>query len=250
MHISKFVCLTEEIENELFQDLRIQRNRCVLIRNGVDTRLFRPGTPEQKLRIKKDLGLKTSSKIVICVGRLEKKKRIDFLLKAWRSVIEQRGEAVHLLIVGDGTLRSSLEVLSKRLKIADRVTFYGNSKDISVLMQGADLFALPSVSEGLANVFLEAMASALPLVTTHTPGNTEILTHGDNALLFQEEDLNALSESIIYLLENEAVASGMGLSARRTVEMHYDVEKIARQYIHLYHDLGDKVIPPRTAQCK
>ena len=238
MQISKFVCLTQEIENELFQDLRIQRSRCVLIRNGVDTQRFRPGTPDQKLKFRKDLGIASSSKIVISVGRLEKKKRIDFLLKAWRTVVDRRGDSAHLLIVGDGTLRNGLEELSRRLKITDWVTFYGNSEDISVLMQGADIFALPSVSEGLANVFLEAMASALPLVTTHTPGNTEILTHEDNALLFPEEDLDAFSGSIVSLLEDEALAGRMGQTARRNVEMHFGIEKIARQYISLYHDMG------------
>ncbi|MFC1579335.1 glycosyltransferase family 4 protein [Thermodesulfobacteriota bacterium] len=247
-HISKFVCLTEEIKDELFQDLRIRPDRFVLIRNGVDTRLFQPGTPEQKLSVRKDLGLAATSKIVICVGRLEEKKRIDFLLKAWQSVVEKKRGAVHLLIVGDGTLRNSLGELSKRLKIADRVTFYGNSENISLLMQGADLFALPSVSEGLANVFLEAMASGLPLVTTHTPGNTEILTHGDNALLFQEENIDELAENIMYLLENEAVTKRMGRSARRTVERHFDVEDIALQYGRLYHGIADKGISERTAQ--
>ena len=136
------------------------------------------------------------------------------------------------------------------MKIADRVTFYGNSEDISLLMQGADLFALPSVSEGLANVFLEAMASALPLVTTHTRGNAEILTHGDNALLFQEENIDGLTKGILYFLEDDGVARSMGLSARRTVERHFDIEKIARQYGRLYHGLANKVIHGRTAQCK
>lgn len=242
--ISKFVCLTREIEDELFKDLLIPRSRCVLIRNGVDTRLFRPGTPEQKIRFRQDLGLKGTSKIVICVGRLEKKKRIEFLLQAWRSIVYKAGGSAQLLIVGDGTLRNSLEALCRRLHIAERVTFYGNSEDISVLMQGADLFALPSVSEGLANVFLEAMASALPLVTTDTPGNREILTHGENALLFPEKNLDAFSEGMLTLLENEAFARRMGQSGRRCVETHYDIEKIARQYVRLYHDMVHGTIAP------
>jgi len=237
--ISKFVCLTREIESELSKELKISSNKLIRIPNGIDLDTFCPVNKKQKEIKKKALGINASKKLVLFVGRLEHKKRVDFLLKSWKLVQADESLSSHLLIVGDGRLRMKLEKLKSQLKVSDTVTFYGESGEISHLMQAADIFVLPSVSEGLANVFLESMASALPVIATNTSGNVEILEHNENALVFQEEDIQGLSDTILYLLKHEAVAAKLGENARLFAEERFKLSNIVKQYTELYQTLAE-----------
>ena len=234
VRISRFVCLTEEIENELSQALKVPSSRLTRIPNGIDLQGFLPAAPELKSQTRKNLGLDPDEKIILFVGRLEHKKRVDFLLKAWERVQAAGKRHARLLIVGDGSLRSELETLRDKIENGTAVSFYGETKDIAAIMQAADIFVLPSVSEGLANVFLESMASALPVIATNTNGNTEILTHMKNALLFREEDIQDLADAIRFLLTNEEVAVRLGVNARRLVEERFNLTHVAQRYAELY----------------
>jgi len=236
--ISKFVCLTEEIENELHLEFKVPSDKLIRIPNGVDLQRFRPVNREQKRKIRENLGLNADEKIILFVGRLELKKRVDFLLKAWQGVKAARNGNDRLLIVGDGSLRPELEKLRDKIDNAATVTFYGESEDVTPIMQAADIFVLPSVSEGLANVFLESMASSLPVIATNTSGNSEILKHHANALLFQEEDIQDLSDAILYLLNHEEVAGKLGENARRLVEERFNLSSVVQRYAKLYNQLA------------
>jgi len=238
--ITKFVCLTKEIEDELVNELEVPREKLIRIPNGVDIQRFRPVNREQKRKIRTNMGVNPDEKVILFVGRLELKKRVDFLLKAWEKVQAARNGNDRLLIVGDGSLRPELEKLRDEMENRKTVIFYGESENITPIMQVADIFVLPSVSEGLANVFLESMASALPVIATNTNGNAEILKHHENALLFQEEDIHELSDTILYLLKHEAVAAKLGENARRLVEERFNLASVVKQYTKLYHLLAQK----------
>jgi glycosyltransferase involved in cell wall biosynthesis len=235
--ITKFVCLTEEIEDELVQQLEVPPDKLIRIPNGVDSRSFRPVNREEKLKLRANMGVSSDEKVILFVGRLEFKKRVDFLLKAWEKVQTARNGQDRLLIVGDGSLRLELEKIKDEMNNRGTVIFYGESENITRIMQAADIFVLPSVSEGMANVFLESMASALPVIATDTKGNAEILKHRENALLFQEEDIQDLSDTILYLLKHDAVAAKLGENARRFVEERFNLSNIVKQYTELYHRL-------------
>ena len=236
--ITKFVCLTKEIEDELVKELYVPSDKLVRIPNGVDIQRFKPADPQQRKKIRENMGIMPDEKVILFVGRLELKKRVDFLLKAWQAVQSDRNTNERLLIVGEGRLHSELKQLTEKLKIDKKVTFFGESDNVIPLMQAADLFVLPSVSEGLANVFLESMAVALPIVATNTIGNCEILKHKKNAVLFEEENIQDLSNAILYLLQNEEVAGNLGQSARRYVKEHFNLNNIVIQYAELYNKLA------------
>ena len=235
--ITKFVCLTKEIEDELVKELFMSRNKLIRIPNGVDLQRFKPANPLKRKKIRENMGIRPGEKVILFVGRLEKKKRVDFLLRAWHGVQSDRNANERLLIVGEGSLRSELENLAEKLKIGRKVTFYGESDNVIPCMQAADIFVLPSVSEGLANVFLESMAVGLPVVGTNTTGNCEILKPKKNAVLFEQEDIQDLTKAILYLLQNEEAAGNLGHNARRYVEDHFDLNNVVLQYANLYNKL-------------
>jgi glycosyltransferase involved in cell wall biosynthesis len=236
--ITKFVCLTKEIEDELVNQLKIPYEKIIRIPNGIDTRRFCPVNRKQKLKLRAELGFNSDGKIILFVGRLELKKRVQFLLKAWEKVQTARNGHDRLLIVGDGRLRPELEKLKDAMKSRATVTFFGESENITPIMQAADIFVLPSVSEGLANVLLESMASALPVIATNTRGNTEILKHNETALLFQEENIRDLSDAILYLIEHDAFASNLGENARRQAKECFNISSVVNEYNKLYYLLA------------
>jgi glycosyltransferase involved in cell wall biosynthesis len=237
--ITKFVCLTKEIKDELLNELDIPYDKLIGIPNGVDIQMFRPVNPKQKRELRANMCVNSDEKIVLFVGRLELKKRVDILLNAWEKLQVARNVNARLLIVGDGSLRPELTKLRDKMESWKTVTFYGESEQIPLIMQAADIFVLPSISEGLANVFLESMASGLAIIATNTNGNAEILKNHENALLFQEEDIQELSDTILYLLEHDAVAKRLGKNARRVVEDRFSLSRVVKQYIVLYQLLAE-----------
>lgn len=237
--ISKFVCLTKEIEEELKNELHLNCEQLVRIPNGVDTFCFQPVNHNFNCIIRKKLEIRADQKLALFVGRLEHKKRVEFLLKAWEKTQSIRSGIDRLLIIGDGSLRPKLDKQRDKMLYRDTVIFYGESENIAPIMQAADIFVLPSVSEGLANVILESMSSGLPVIATNTDGNAEVLKQNENSLLFNEEDIQELSDCLLNLLENHTMSKILGQNARRFVEENYNLERVVQQYSEIYDQLCD-----------
>ncbi|HXH82883.1 MAG TPA: glycosyltransferase family 4 protein, partial [Candidatus Tectomicrobia bacterium] len=138
----------------------------VLIPNGVALQP-RPSPPV-------DRATPTGPPVVLCVGRLTPRKRIDALLAAWQTVDRTGAE---LQIVGDGPLRPRLEA-EARARGLRGVRFLGLHADVMPFYERADVFVLPSTSEGMSNALLEAMAAGLPVVASDIGGNRDIVEHG------------------------------------------------------------------------
>ena len=232
--ITLFVCLTKEIKNELNTTLNIPTTRLKQITNGIDTKTFFPINAPEKCVIRSQIGIPQNKKIVLFAGRLERKKRVGFLLNAWEEVQKLRHGIDILLVVGDGSLRPELKKLSSKMAFNKTVIFFGHSNLVSTIMQSADIFVLPSLSEGMANVLLESMATGLPIVATGTDGNKEILEHNENSLLFEKDSIKGLVESLYFLLEHEDTALKLGNNGRKFVEEYFSIDKVATQYTALF----------------
>jgi glycosyltransferase involved in cell wall biosynthesis len=130
---------------------------------------------------------------LLYVGKLRPEKGVDLLLKAL-SLLPSR---YHLWIVGDGPELPSLQNLTARLSLRERVHFLGPTSNPYPYYRGADLLVLPSRYEGLPNVVLEANGSGLPVVAFNCPGGTgEVVVEGVNGLLVECENWERLAERI------------------------------------------------------
>jgi glycosyltransferase involved in cell wall biosynthesis len=159
-----------------------------VIRNGVDTRRFTPAGGDNPT--------------VLFVGRLIPRKGVPFLLEAFRAVAPSHPEA-RLVIAGDGPERGRLEELSRRYRIEARVEFRGflERDALPGLYHEASVFVSPALEEAMPNVVLEAMASGLPIITTHS-GADEIVQ--DNGTLVDPGDAGALAGALgAYLADGE-----------------------------------------------
>src|SRR6185312_12433762 len=139
-----------------------------------------------------------------------------------------------LVLIGGGELRDELQQCADAEGLANSVYFPGDRDDVPALLQGMDLFALSSISEGYSMALLEACAAALPIVATDVGGNGEIVRDGLTGSLVPARDPSALAGALAALLREPAQAQTLGHAARAWVEGHGSLEGMAAGYAEIY----------------
>ena len=208
-HSARVLALNPEIEQRL-RDLGVDDRAILRLPNAIPDKFFALPDPEARARSR------TDHVDVLSVGRLDKFKGGDVLLRAWQSVTRSKPDA-HLTMVGDGPERSNLEALARNLSIGDTVSFTGTSFDVAEQYGTAGLFVLPSIQEGMPNALLEAMAAGLPCVASDLPGTRGIVEDGTSGMLVPAGDPQALAGALIELLGDERTRQKLGLAARERV---------------------------------
>ncbi|MDV3104092.1 glycosyltransferase family 4 protein [Thermococcus waiotapuensis] len=214
----------------LVERLGVAEEKVSVIPNGFDSSLF---YPMDKVEVRQKLGLPLDKKILLNVANLVPVKGHEFLIKAMGDVLKVRRDVL-LVIVGDGSLRARLDGLVKKLGLERYVKFVGAKphKEIPLWMNAADLFVLPSLSEGNPTVMFEALGVGLPFVGTAVGGVPEIITSEDYGLLCPPADPECLAEKILISLEKEWDREKI----RRYAEQ-FTWENIAKQILRVYEEV-------------
>ena len=145
--------------------------------------------------------------------------------------------SLKLIIVGDGPERPALEAAAESTGCKGRVVFAGEVSDVQPFYAMADLFALPSRSEGSPNVLLEAMAANLPIVATAVGGVPEMVENNESALLVPPNDPPALAAAIANLLTDKNLAQRITKNAVTLVDTQYNPENYARSLVEIYSEV-------------
>jgi len=153
----------------------------------------------------------------VFVGVLERYKAFDTLVEAWRRAAPRVPQAV-LHIVGDGTMRDRAEELVADLPAQTEWSERLTAEEVSAAMDGAWLVALPSRSEGLPRVALEAACRGRAIVGGDRAGIPDVVRHGENGLLVNPDDAVQLAGALVRILSDRAYAAELGEAARRTGE--------------------------------
>ncbi len=177
---------------------------------------------------------------VLAVGRLVAPKDFASLLQAAR-LLAERGVEFQLDIAGDGPLRDELEGLRRDLSLEKRVHLLGSRSDVAALMDQADIFVISSLREGQPLVLLEAMAAALPIVSTRVGGIPSTVSDGDEAFLVPPGNPEALATSLAELMEKPALAAAMGQRARERAIADFSIAAVADAHLSLYADCLRKI---------
>ncbi|HPW39836.1 MAG TPA: glycosyltransferase family 4 protein, partial [bacterium] len=182
-----------------------------------------------------------NSKKIITASRLVKKNGIKYLIQAFQLLVTDCSLPVTLTIIGDGPLRPRLEKLAKDLKIDQRVEFVGNIPNQQVYehLSQADIFCRPSLSEGLGNAFLEAMAVKVPTVATPVGGIPDFLKDGETGWFCKVKDPASIAEKINYILNptNKEEAERVIENAYNLVMKKYNWNDIARNIKGIFSEL-------------
>lgn len=210
-----------------------------LLRNGVDVGVFSPDVDGTPIRERHGFG---SDPVVVCVGRLVRRKGQDVLVEAWPRVRRAVPDA-RLLIVGDGPLREELAGAAAAqppgaVTLAGRVPW----EELPAHHAAADVFAHPNRTrlagldaEGFGVIFLEAQAVGRPVVAGDSGGSPEALRAGQTGTVVDGDDVGAVADAIVELLQDPARARAMGRAGRSFVEADHDWDRIVAD---LHDDLA------------
>jgi sugar transferase (PEP-CTERM/EpsH1 system associated) len=231
--------VTEELRTYHARQVWLSPERIGVLRNGVDTSRFAPRLEEREEN-RRRLGLAGSDIVVGTVGRMVSIKDHATLLQA-AEVLVGRGIPVHVLLVGSGPeLTRHREFVAATPILSGRVTFVGSATDVPALLNAMDVFVLPSLSEGMSNTLLEAMASGLPVVATRVGGNPELIEDERSGWLFKPRDVANLAARLERLAVDSDLRQLVGQDARRRVVQHFSLESMITGYRDLYLGLARK----------
>jgi len=187
------------------------------------------------------LGVGEEERVVLSVGRLSREKAHIDLLQAFRLLCESKPDiSLKLIIVGDGPERGRLEAAVESFGCRDCVILTGQVSDVRTFYYAADVFALPSHSEGSPNVLLEAMAAGTPVVATEVGGVPEMVESEQSALLVPAHDPQALAEAIARVLTEEELAQRLSANASSLIGTRYTSENYVRSLTGIYREVIER----------
>ena len=225
-NIAFFIALSQIIREDL-KTLGISESKIVPIPNGIDVERFFPASGTEQMTLRQQLELPNGI-IVIYAGRLHSDKRVDQLIKIWKNIRIVHPNAT-LLIVGSGPDEDLL-----RKSAGPGIIFTGGIQNVAPYLRSADLFVLPSVSEGFSLSILEALACGLPVIVTPVGAVNEVINHGQNGWIVDIDNLACLEASILELIGDPGLRTALGNAGRQSVEDNYAISSVISKLIDLY----------------
>jgi glycosyltransferase involved in cell wall biosynthesis len=206
-------------------------DRIEVVHNGVEL----DGTAPKELR--RELGIPRDAPLVGEIGRL-----CD--VKGQRELIEALAQVprAHAVLVGrdleqDGSYQRELERAAERVGVRDRVVFAGARDDARSLLAELDVLALPSWTEGLPLVVLEAMAERRPVVATSVGGTPEVVVDGETGVLVPPRDPNALAAALRRLLDDPELRARMGDAGFERVRERFTADAMTERVLAIYDEV-------------
>jgi glycosyltransferase involved in cell wall biosynthesis len=230
----RLIAVSSGLKDELVRT-GSRKDAITVIPNGIDPRAF-VRVPERRPAIRAALGFADEDIVVGAVGRLERQKRLDLLLRAVAG-LRNRHPRLRLAIVGDGGLHEELLTLRDALQLGDACLFLGHRNDVPDLHHAFDVFVQASDREGSPNVVLEAMALETPVIATAAGGTTDAITDGMDGLIVAAGSEAALAGAIECVLGNWPAARARAAAARRRVETQLSFDRRMDQVEAIYEEL-------------
>jgi glycosyltransferase involved in cell wall biosynthesis len=221
------------------EEEHMRPGKVTIIRNGVDIKELAVSgeTRQQTLRqLRSEWNLAPDAVLIATIARLHPQKGHVYLIEAARNVVQSYPESV-FLIVGEGPERGRIERLIGDYGLADHFRILGQRPDVPALLAAADLFVLPSLTEGLSMSLLEAMAAHVPVIASAVGGSPELIQEGETGLLVPPEDSAELARAILTLLDDRDYRACLAEAGYRRVCDHFSVESMSSAYEKLIGDL-------------
>lgn len=224
------VAVSQNLAAALSRDLWIRPSRVRVIANGVEP------TPVERASLRDELGLPATATLLVSVGNLYAVKGHRFLIDAVARLRHTHPD-VHIAIAGRGELADALHAQGQHLGLSAQLHLLGLRSDIPALLAAADIFVLPSLSEGLPLALLEAMFAGRAIVASDVGEVRTALADGDAGLLVAPGDPDVLAQALDQLLRDPAHVQRLGERARIRAAAEYGVSQAISRYAELYADL-------------
>ncbi len=235
--VDRVVCVSES-QAVRVRGAGVSAGRVVVIRNAIRPEAFGPPEPEYRTRLEA-LFTRPPRRLVGAAGRLSPEKGFGVLVEAAAAVTRAEPD-VGFVLFGDGPLREALTRQIAELGLAGRFALAGFRTDLGRFLPHCDLLALPSYTEGLPVIVLEAFAAGVPVVATAVGGTPEVIEDRVSGRLVPPGDTDALARAILEVLDREDERRAMGERARLRVREHFAFAAQARQYERLFEELAGR----------
>jgi colanic acid/amylovoran biosynthesis glycosyltransferase len=204
----------------------VEENKIVTVHCGVETDVFLP-------RYRTPIGPVT----FLSVGSLLARKGHVYLVEACR-VLKEHHINFRCSIVGEGPQRAELQRLIEKYKIEEEIALVGSAphEDVQTYFDNTDVFVLPSLSEGIPVVLMEAMSKALPVVATRITGVPELVTHQKDGILVSPGNDTELAEAMMRLAKDTELRKILGDNARKKIEADFNLEKSVSKIKSLFEE--------------
>jgi len=243
--MDRVVCVSEGQAAKV-RRAAVAHDRIVVIRNAIQAGRFSRPDPVYRRRLQ-DLFARPRRRIVGAAGRLSPEKGFDVLVQAATQLI-RRDASIGFVLFGDGPLRERLSRQIREASLQGRFVLAGFRQNLDQFLPFFDVLVLPSQTEGLPNVVLEALAASVPVVATAVGGTPEVVEDGVNGYLVPPGDSVALARRIRDVLASEVRRREMGQSGRRRVLSEFTFEAQAEQYRRLFEQLTGMPIGRELAE--
>lgn len=223
------VVSVSQVSREDFINLyRFPPDRVIVILNAVNSRRYlKMDIEKERAAVRSRLGLTATDKILVSIGSLSPEKNQIELLNL---IHKLEDTSIHLLLVGDGPLRQNLFAATMELQLQNRVHFLGMHSDVAPILAASDVFVLPSKSEGLPGVLIEAGLAGLPAVAYDVGGVKEVITADVTGIIIPASNHEKFKSAVINLLDVPEKRRQLGSLARQIYPNRFDIGVIARRY--------------------
>ena len=237
--VHQYIALSKDLERYLHEKIRVPAAKVAQLYNGVDTELFHPARGGREPL--PCAGFAGPDQFVIgTVGRMQAVKDPVTLARAFvrlLQVVPDGARRLRLVMIGDGPLKEQVRGVIEEGGAAGLAWLPGERDDVPRIMRGLDLFVLPSISEGVSNTVLEAMASGLPMVATRVGGNPELIEAGVTGNLVPRNDVESMARAIRVYAESTELCRRHGSEARRAAERRFGMDAMVNAYMAIYDQL-------------
>lgn len=238
---SRVLAVSESTRQHHLHDGGIPPAHILTLYNGIDLSTYGEHPPAFRLEKRRELGLKPDSVVAVTVAVLREPKGIQYMLQAM-SRLRETHPHLQYLIVGEGEYGAALRQQAETLQLGESVRFAGQRSDIPEILAACDFFVLPTLTEALPTVLMEAMAARKAILASNVGGVPEMVEDGINGRLLPPADVPALAAACGELAENAALREAWGQAGRRICEEKFDI----RRQIHALETLYSSLIGNQT----
>jgi len=237
--VHQYIALSKDLERYLHEKIRVPAAKVAQLYNGVDTELFHPARGGREPL--PCAGFAGPDQFVIgTVGRMQAVKDPVTLARAFvrlLQVVPDGARRLRLVMIGDGPLKEQVRGVIEEGGAAGLAWLPGERDDVPRIMRGLDLFVLPSISEGVSNTVLEAMASGLPMVATRVGGNPELIEADVTGTLVPRNDAESMARVMRTYVDSAELRRRHGSEARRAAERRFGMDAMVNAYMAIYDQL-------------
>lgn len=235
--VHHYIPLSRDLEAYLRDAVGVSPARMTRITNGVDVARFQPA-PRARGKLLAETGWHAGDVIAGWVGRMEPVKNPLALVEAFARLSDGNPPAgkrrLRLALAGGGSQYEAVARAVHEAGLEQDVWLLGSRDDVPELLAGLDLFALPSLAEGISNTVLEAMAAGAAVVATDVGGNAELIVPEESGVLIPPGDTAALAEALARYRDEPTLVADHGAAARRRAVEHFSIDAMVAAYAATY----------------